>query len=102
MPDLNSALTPQFVSGRVEGRAFEAKPTSSQNYPIPWIIAQFRADLAAADVGDPTIRKLMSIVQGVIQRAVEWQRLATNPVRAVRKPPQRTDAPHRAAFAVDC
>jgi integrase len=62
-------------------------------YPLrnltPQIIARFRADLAAAGVGDPTIRKLMSIVQGVLQRAVEWQRLNTNPARAVRKPPQR-------------
>jgi integrase len=44
---------------------------------------------AAAGVGDPTIRKLMSIVQGVLQRAVEWHRLTTNPARAVRKPPQK-------------
>lgn len=62
-------------------------------YPLrnvtPEVIARFRADLGIAGVGDPTIRKLMSIVQGVLQRAVEWQRLSTNPVRAVRKPPQR-------------
>ena len=62
-------------------------------YPLrnltPEVIARFRADLAAAGVGDPTIRKLMSIVQGVLQRAVEWQRLKTNAARAVRKPPQR-------------
>jgi integrase len=62
-------------------------------YPLrnltPEIIARFRADLTAARVGDPTIRKLMSIVQGVLQRAVEWQRLSTNPARAVRKPRQR-------------
>jgi integrase len=53
------------------------------------VLARFRADLAAAGVGDPTIRKLMSIVQGVLQRAVEWHRLTTNPARAVRKPPQK-------------
>jgi integrase len=55
----------------------------------PEVLARFRADLAAAGVGDPTIRKLMSIVQGVLQRAVEWHRLTTNPARAVRKPPQK-------------
>jgi integrase len=62
-------------------------------YPLrnltPEVLARFRADLAAADVGDPTIRKLMSIVQGVLQRAVEWHRLTTNPARAVRKPAQK-------------
>ena len=55
----------------------------------PEVLARFRADLAAAGVGDPTIRKLMSIVQGVLQRAVEWHRLTTNPALAVRKPVQR-------------
>jgi integrase len=62
-------------------------------YPLrnltPEVLARFRADLAAADVGDPTIRKLMSIVQGVLQRGVEWHRLTTNPARAVRKPAQK-------------
>jgi integrase len=62
-------------------------------YPLrnltPEVLARFRADLAAAEVGDPTIRKLMSIVQGVLQRAVEWHRLTTNPARAVRKPVQK-------------
>ncbi len=62
-------------------------------YPLrsltPEVLARFRADLAAAGVGDPTIRKLLSIVQGVLQRAVEWHRLTTNPARAVRKPPQK-------------
>jgi integrase len=62
-------------------------------YPLrnltPEVLARFRADLAAADVGVLTIRKLMSIVQGVLQRAVEWHRLTTNPARAVRKPAQK-------------
>jgi hypothetical protein len=65
-------------------------------YPLrnltPEVLARFRADLAAADVGDPTVRKLMSIVQGVLQRAVEWHRLTTNPARAVRlRPPRQRD-----------
>src|SRR6266545_3935478 len=62
-------------------------------YPLrnltPEVLARFRADLAGAGVGDPTIRKLMSIVQGVLQRAVEWHCLTTNPARAVRKPLQK-------------
>src|SRR5436309_9878955 len=50
----------------------------------PEVLARFRADLTAAGVGDPTIRKLMSIVQGVLQRAVEGPRRSANPARAAR------------------
>jgi integrase len=49
----------------------------------------WRADLAAAGVGDPTVRKTLAFLQGVLQRAVEWRRIDTNPAKAVRKPPQR-------------
>jgi integrase len=33
----------------------------------------------------------MVILQGVLERAVEWQRIPANPARAVRKPPQRRE-----------
>jgi integrase len=52
----------------------------------PEMIERFRADLRAAGVGDPTIYRVLSLLQGVMQRAVEWQRISTNPVRVVRKP----------------
>lgn len=55
----------------------------------PELIASFRADLTAAGVGDPTVRKTLAFLQGVLQRAVEWRRIDSNPVKAVRKPPQR-------------
>jgi integrase len=55
----------------------------------PQTIARFRADLTAASVGPSSIRRVMVILQGVLERAVEWQRIRTNPARAVRKPPQR-------------
>lgn len=55
----------------------------------PEIIASFRADLSAAGVGDPTVRKTLAFLQGVLQRAVEWRRIDSNPAKAVRKPPQR-------------
>lgn len=62
-------------------------------YPLrdltPEVLARFRADLARAGVGDATIRKALSIVQGVLQRAVEWHRLSANAAKAVRKPAQR-------------
>src|SRR5215211_3441507 len=52
----------------------------------PEMVERFRADLRAAGVGDPTVYRVLSLVQGVMQRAVEWERIATNPVRLVRKP----------------
>ena len=56
----------------------------------PELIARFRADLTAAGVGDPTVRKTLAFLQGVLQRAVEWRRIEdSNPAKAVRKPPQR-------------
>ena len=67
----------------------------------PEMIASFRADLSAAGVGDPTVRKTLAFVQGVLQRAVEWRRIDSNPAKAVRKPPQRrtrvVDLPSAAA-----
>jgi len=33
-----------------------------------------------------SIHKAMTLLQGVLQRACEWDRLASNPARAVRKP----------------
>ena len=38
----------------------------------------------------------MVILQGVLERAVEWQRIPANPARAVRKPPQRRERAVRA------
>src|SRR4051794_29825821 len=59
----------------------------------PQTIARFRADLEAAGVGIEAIRKTMTMLQGVLQRAVEWGRVPTNAVKITRKPPK----PHRPA-----
>ena len=48
-----------------------------------------RAKMAAAGVGEPAIRKVLVVLQSIVERAVEWRHLDTNPVRAVRKPSQR-------------
>jgi Phage integrase, N-terminal SAM-like domain len=48
----------------------------------PEVVASFRADLTAAGVGDPTVRKTLAFLQGVLQRAVEWRRIDSNPVKA--------------------
>ena len=52
----------------------------------PTIVNRFRLELEAAGVGRGAIAKTLTLLQGVLQRACEWERLASNPVRAVRKP----------------
>ena len=53
----------------------------------PLTIAGFRAELEASGVGAESIRKTLTMLQSVFQRAVEWQLLDVNPVRAAPKPP---------------
>ena len=42
----------------------------------PQTIARFRAELEGAGVGNEAIRKTMTMLQGVLQRAVEWGRVS--------------------------
>ena len=53
----------------------------------PEVVQRFRRDLEEAGVGPASARKTMVLLQGVLQRAVEWGRLPQNPARPVRKPP---------------
>jgi integrase len=53
----------------------------------PLTVARFRAALEADGVGAETVRKTLTMLQSVFQRAVESQLLEANPVRAARKPP---------------
>ena len=64
----------------------------------PLTIARFRSQLEAEGVGAESIRKTLTMLQGMFQRAVEWQVVASNPVRAARKPPLGRA---RAVVAVD-
>jgi integrase len=52
----------------------------------PELIEQYRSELEAEGVGQPTIYRALALLQGVLQRAVEWRRIPQNPVRLVRKP----------------
>jgi integrase len=52
----------------------------------PVLIEEYRSELEAEGVGQPTVYRALALLQGVLQRAVEWQRLAQNPVKLVRKP----------------
>lgn len=54
----------------------------------PATIQRLQADLVAEGVGQETIRKTLALLQGILERAVEWGRIQVNPARVVRKPPQ--------------
>ena len=50
----------------------------------PEVVQRFRRDLEESGVGPASARKTMVLLQGVLQRAVEWGRLPQNPARPVR------------------
>jgi len=52
-------------------------------------LQRFRVDLEAGGTGPASTRKTLTLLQGILQRAVEWGRLPSNPAAAVRKPPVR-------------
>ena len=52
----------------------------------PEIINRLMADLHGQGLAPGTIRKVVALLQGVLQRAVEWGRIQQNPARLVRKP----------------
>lgn len=54
----------------------------------PMVVERFQADLRAAGLGHATIIKTMSLLQGVLGRAVVWERIRSNPAAVVRKPTQ--------------
>jgi integrase len=54
-------------------------------------LMQLRADLEADGVGRQAVRKSLAVLQSILQRAVEWERIGSDPARSVRKPPMRRD-----------
>jgi integrase len=52
------------------------------------VISDLRAAMTADGVGDTAVRKALTVLQSILQRAVEWRRIDRNPVRDVRKPSQ--------------
>jgi integrase len=52
------------------------------------VIAEFADELRGDGVGDATVRKVLSLLQGVLGRAVVLGRIRANPVVPVRKPTQ--------------
>lgn len=47
---------------------------------------RFAAELAASAAGQATQRKSLALLSSVLQRAVEWGYIKSNPVRLIRKP----------------
>src|SRR5918992_773392 len=54
----------------------------------PPVVAEFRADLAERGVPNPTVRKVLFVLQSMMRLAVLRGAIAHNPVEAIRKPPQ--------------
>jgi integrase len=54
----------------------------------PEHVHAFQRQLAEQGTGRESIRRSIAVLQGILERAVEWGRISRNPVRAVRKPPQ--------------
>jgi integrase len=55
----------------------------------PAVVAGFADELRRDGAGDPTIRKVLSLLQSVLSRAVILGKVPANPVAAIRKPAQR-------------
>ena len=55
----------------------------------PAVIESFQAELRREGVGDPTIIKTLTLLQGMLQRAVVWGRIPSNPVAPIKKPAQK-------------
>jgi integrase len=55
----------------------------------PELIGDMRAEMAAAGVGAAQTRKALVVLQHILERAVEWRHLDSNPARGIRKPSQR-------------
>ena len=51
----------------------------------PALLQRFQTELLSQGTGAPTVRKTMVLLQGILERAVEWGKLTTNPARVVRK-----------------
>lgn len=55
----------------------------------PQVVADFADGLRRGGVGEATVRKVLSLLQGVLRRAAVLGRIRSNPVAAIRKPGQR-------------
>ncbi len=52
----------------------------------PELVQEFKARLLAHGVGPGSVAKTLAILSAVLNKAVEWNRIPSNPAAAVRKP----------------
>jgi integrase len=55
----------------------------------PKVVERFKRDLIRSGIGTATVRKTLTVLQGILRCAVAWERIWSNPAAAVRKPPAR-------------
>jgi integrase len=55
----------------------------------PELLQHFKADMKADGVGDGAVSKTLAVVSAVLGKAVEWNRIPTNPAATIRKPPAK-------------
>jgi integrase len=53
----------------------------------PLLLQEWSDDLLTSGVGKETVRKMLGMLQGILERAVTWGRIKVNPARSVKKPP---------------
>ena len=86
----NLARSTLQVYARSVGRA---RPAAARLIPLreltPDVVNRFRLELEADGVGPASIRKSLTLLQGVLQRACEWGRHPVEPgrVRCASRPP---------------
>lgn len=52
----------------------------------PAVITRFQAELLKNGVGEPTVRKVLAVLQSVLSLAVTEERIDSNPVAKIKKP----------------
>jgi integrase len=57
----------------------------------PEVVAEFRARLESAGVGRHSVRQSLVVLQAMYEQAIRWGWVATNPVKAVKKPPAKRE-----------
>src|SRR6478752_1190054 len=55
----------------------------------PLELEHWKSELLRSGVGPESVKRCLVMLQGILQRAVEWEYLVSNPARFVRKPPSR-------------
>jgi integrase len=55
----------------------------------PAVLDRYLAQLEQQGLSAASVKKVAGLIQGVLQRAVEWERIAQNPMRVAHKPKAR-------------